>query len=117
MNFYNYWKYNKWTKLLLDCVAFLLLLKFCHLVVVQSLQSSAVTLRIVDTEGRQELEHLLLHLAAVGVQGCNKTKDLEINLSWNGSARWAPWDICIDVIGREIFQQNISGRAGIFLSL
>ena len=60
---------------------FLLLLKFCHLVVVQSLQSSAVTLRIVDTEGRQELEHLLLHLAAVGVQGCNKTKDLEINLS------------------------------------
>lgn len=42
------------------------------LVVVQSLQGSAVTLRIVDTEGGQELEHLLLHLAAVGVQGSSK---------------------------------------------
>ena len=42
-----------------------------YLVVIQSLQGSAVTLRIVDTEGREELEHLLLDLAAVGVEGCN----------------------------------------------
>ena len=42
-----------------------------YLVVIQSLQGPAVTLRIVDTEGREELEHLLLDLAAVGVQGCN----------------------------------------------
>ena len=39
-----------------------------HLVMLQGLQGSAVPLGVVDTEGRQELEHLLLHLAAVGVQ-------------------------------------------------
>ena len=41
---------------------------FPYLVVIQSLQGSAVTLGIINTESRQELEHLLLHLAAVGVQ-------------------------------------------------
>ena len=39
-----------------------------HLVVLQGLECPAVPLGVVDTEGRQELEHLLLHLAAVGVQ-------------------------------------------------
>jgi len=41
------------------------------LVMVQSLQGSTVSLSIVDTQSREELEHLLLHLAAVRVQsGC-----------------------------------------------
>ena len=35
---------------------------------VQSLQGSTVSLSIVDTQSREELEHLLLHLAAVRVQ-------------------------------------------------
>ena len=39
-----------------------------HLVVVQGLQGSAVSLSIVDAKSGQELKHLLLHLAAVGVQ-------------------------------------------------
>jgi len=57
---------------LLDNNVELVALGLESLVVVQSLQGSAVTLRIVDTESRQELEHLLLHLAAVCVQGSCK---------------------------------------------
>ena len=54
-----------------------------YLVVIQSLQGSAVTLRIVDTEGREELEHLLLDLAAVGVKGCNiKIFDISVLSFW-----------------------------------
>ena len=44
---------------------------------IQSLQGSAVALRIVDTESGEKLKHLLLHLAAVGVQGWKKIIYLE----------------------------------------
>ena len=62
-----------------------------HLVMLQGLQGPAVPLGVVDTEGRQELEHLLLHLAAVGVQRWNwkcplfyrQIQQIYLEINWN----------------------------------
>ncbi len=48
-----------------------------YLVELERLESPVVALRVVDAEGGQQLEHLLLHLDVGRVQGWKNVRSLE----------------------------------------